>query len=294
MERLFSRFGKNKLLNYLILGRFWNAIVAGFFSVIGAKIAIGFVPDVFSIFILLFVTTLVYMGSAGLNDIFDIKSDSINMPFRPLESNLINLKEAGIFTTICFTAALFISAIASPLYLISIVIMTLLGIMYSLPPISLKNRDMLANVSLGFITVFTTGYSGIVLLTNNLLMSTASISILVFISLFFSFFSVLKDFKDVTGDRFTKKKTLPINHGFRTASIINMSGTLIFYLISVVLIYILVIPNVIFLMASLVILLLIFVQEYKVFRIQTKKAGEDSWSVARILVLAFVILTLLF
>ena len=85
MERLFSRMGKNKAMNFLILGRFWNATLPWLFSILGVKTASGKIPDVPSVLVLLIVISLIYMGCAGLNDVYDVRADRINMPYRPIQ-----------------------------------------------------------------------------------------------------------------------------------------------------------------------------------------------------------------
>ena len=293
MERLFSRIGKNKTLNYLILGRFWNAIVAGLFSIMGIKIALGMLPGPFSTMILIAVTSLIYMGSAGLNDLFDIKTDSINMPYRPIQSKKLRLKEAVLFTVFCFLSGIVISIMVSIEYFISVLTMTLFGIMYSIHPISLKDRGILGNLALGFTTVFLTGYSGIVLVTRNLMLKFSPLLALLMLSMFFSFFSILKDFKDMTGDKFVDKGTVPIRRGARFASIINISGTSVFFLLSLSILYFLYLPHILFVITSFVLFLMILAQELKVLKNPTSRNGEISWGISRILVLLFVITILL-
>lgn len=294
MERLFARMGKNRFLNLIILGRIWNALVAGLFSILGVKIAMGILPDPLTSVALLVVTIFVYMGCAGLNDIFDIKTDSINMPFRPIQSKRVNLKEAGYFTVLTFFIGLIISILLSVQYFFSVLLMALMGIAYSLKPVSLKDRGFVGNVALGITTVLLTGYSGFVLFTGSLIIGIFPLYILFSLALFFTFFSILKDFKDMRGDRYVNKNTIPLKHGKGFASMMNITGTSVFFYITVLLVYFLYLPHPLFLATSTVFFLLILFQEYKVLKNPNEKTGENSWGISRLLVLLFVISLMLF
>lgn len=52
--------------------------------------------------------SLFYSGGMCLNDLFDVKEDRVNKPFRPLPSQKISIKNAILFTIVLFGLALFL------------------------------------------------------------------------------------------------------------------------------------------------------------------------------------------
>ena len=96
MERLFSKImKKSKITSFIELGRPWNGIAVMLFSILGMLLSGEIMPNFW--FVLPLVVLLIYSGSSALNDLFDIKVDSINMPFRPLERGSLKIKDVIIF-----------------------------------------------------------------------------------------------------------------------------------------------------------------------------------------------------
>lgn len=294
MERFFSKLlEKNKITSLLELGRPWNSLSVIILSILGfvlSSTTVNFLP----ILILTVVVFLIYNGSSALNDLFDMKVDSINMPFRPLERGSIKVKDVIIFCSACYLLGNALALYVSVNFFLSILLMSIVSIAYSAPPVSLKDRVFLGNISLGFISMFTTIYAGFVLSTNTLIITNQILLQSVALTLLFSFFSILKDFKDMGGDDIHGKKTIVTKYGVKNASRLNMIGTVIFYPVTILTFYHMSFQNLSFIILSGILFIALMIPEIKVYKNPTKKTGEISWSFGRITFLFFLLSLFLF
>lgn len=294
MERFFSSImSKGKITSFIELGRPWNSISVILLSILGFIFSASAISP-WSISILSIVVFLIYTGSSALNDLFDIKVDSVNMPFRPLERGSIKIKSVVIFCIVCYLIGNAIALLVSLQFFVSIMIMSLSSIVYSIPPISLKDRLFLGNLNLGFVSAFTTIYAGYVLSTNSLIMPYEILFQALSLMFLFSFFSVLKDFKDRSGDNLHNKKTITTKYGIKNASKINIIGTMIFFPITVFAFYYLSFQNVLFILISSLLFVALLIPEIKVYRNPIQKVGENSWGLGRIVFLFFLLSLFLF
>ncbi len=295
MERFFAHILKrNKLVSFIDLGRPWNAISVILVSFLGASLVSEASISLINYLILSVVILFIYMGSSCLNDIFDKAIDVINMPYRPLIRGSLKVIEAGYFATFCYIVGILISALISLPFFISILVMSLLSIMYSVPPFSLKNKGFLGNLTLGFVSGFVTFYSGYVLIANNLSINPLILIIGILLGFLFTFFSVLKDFKDMKGDRIYRKNTLVVKYGVRIPAIINLIGTIFFSILIILIFYIFISKDLIFLVTSSILILILASLGYEQYSKSTLKIGERSWTMARVIFLLFLITLLIF
>ncbi len=160
---------------------------------------------------------------------------------------------------------------------------------YSGPPFSAKDKGIVGNLVLAFGSVFTTAYSGYFLSTNNFNIPMSFLLPLTSLTLFFAFFTILKDFKDTKGDRIRKKGTLAILIGIKNASLINIIGTVIFFPLTI-LIFNNIIQNFLFVISSLILFSLLLVLELIFYKRPSPRNGEKCWGLSRIVVLFFVII----
>jgi 4-hydroxybenzoate polyprenyltransferase len=293
MERFFSRLlRKGKKTSFIELSRPWNSISVTLFSILGMILTGGSIPNFW--FVLPIIVLLIYSGSSALNDVFDIKVDSINMPFRPLERGSLKVKDVLFFCIIMYSLGNIIALSISLQFFLSILLMSVSSILYSLPPISLKDRGFIGNLNLAFASAFTTLYSGYVFLTNNLVLTYSLFIQATSLTFLFAFFSILKDFKDLGGDKIHNKKTIVIKYGMKNASIINIIGTLIFFPITIATFYYLNFQNLLFILLSSILFIAILIPEIKIYKNPTQKTGENSWSLGRFIFLFLIISLFLF
>ena len=152
----------------------------------------------------------------------------------------------------------------------------------------------LGNIGLGFVSIFTTIYAGFVLSTNSLIIPYELLIQAISLMFLFSFFSLLKDFKDKSGDNIYNKKTIATKYGIKNASKINIIGTLIFFPITILAFYYLTFQNILFIAISSILFIALMMPEIKVYRNPTQKVGESSWGIGRIIFLFFLLSLFLF
>ncbi|MBN2202797.1 MAG: UbiA family prenyltransferase [Candidatus Aenigmarchaeota archaeon] len=289
MERFFSKLMKrNKITAFLELGRPWNSLSVILLSLLGFILYSSSI-ELWSVFVLTVVVFLIYNGSSAINDLFDMKVDSINMPFRPLERGSIKAKDVMIFCALCYVLGNAIALLISFNFFVSILIMSTVSIFYSAPPISLKDRIFLGNLGLGFVSMFTTLYAGYVMSTNSLIMSSQLLLQATSLTLLFSFFSILKDFKDIGGDNIHGKKTVVTRLGAKKASMLNILGTSVFFLTTILIFYLTSFQNYFFVLISSVIFLLILIPLTKIYKNPTQETGEKYWGMGRLIFLFFLL-----
>ena len=285
---------RNRLTSFIELGRPWNSLSVILLSILGFILSVPATINFSLILLLAVIVFLIYNGSSALNDLFDIKVDSVNMPFRPLERGSIRERGVITFCLVCYLLGNIIALSISLNFFLSILLMSLSSIIYSTPPISLKDRLFLGNLGLGFVSAFTTIYAGFVLSTNNLIIPYELLIQSISLMLLFSFFSLLKDFKDRSGDGLHNKKTITTKYGIKNASKINIVGTVIFFPITMLAFYLLSFQNMIFILVSSIIFISLLILELKVYRDPTQKTGEMSWSFGRLAFLFFLLSLFLF
>jgi 4-hydroxybenzoate polyprenyltransferase len=228
---------------YLQLARPFTLIAPalGFFS--GAITAIGAYPaEPWTMQVLTpaligsLMAAMLNAGSNALNQIYDLGIDAVNKPARPLPSGRLSIRQAWIFTWICYALALWLAWLVAPggrreCFWI-VLVAAILTFVYSVPPFRTKRYGIWANVTIA--------------VPRGLLLKVAGWSAVKtvwgvepwFIGGIFGLFllgaSTTKDFSDMEGDRADGCRTLPIIYGVRRAAwMISPSFILPFMLINV-------------------------------------------------------------
>ena len=232
MERLFSNIvKKNFLLNLLILGRPWNGFLIGLFSVFGFLYISSF--NLVLCFSLFFVFLLQYFAGAIVNDLSDFSTDSINTPYLPLESGAVKKNQAKILAIAVYIFSFVFSLSISINLFIGALIFFIVGLIYSVNPFRFVARGFLANLTMGIVTILIPFLTG-AFLANNLFYLDSNLLFLVSsFSLFFAFFSISKDFKDLKGDKESGKNTFVSKHGINKSAQISIVGEALFFIIFV-------------------------------------------------------------
>jgi geranylgeranylglycerol-phosphate geranylgeranyltransferase len=195
-EKLTAVFKITRPLNFLIT----------FISVIVAVIIC--LPQDYSelnILIAAIAASLTMAAGNIINDIYDIETDKINQPQRPLPSEVISTKEAYILYSLSTSISILLS-IWLNLSAISIVLFVhFLLFLYSK---YLKKIPLVGNITVAFLT-------GLVFIFGGVVVENPSAAILpaVFAFLINLIREIVKDMQDMEGDRQAGLLTFPIKFG---------------------------------------------------------------------------------
>ena len=167
--------------------------------------------DIQSIIHLIFLT-LIFKGSYVINQIFDIESDRQNDKLYFLPRGLISIKTAWVYFAILSGSGLVIAYLQNILSATLAAAIVLLGILYSIPGIKLKDRPtsgMLANAVAYGILVPLVALTGRYSPENGLAM------IPYFLAIASGY--ILTTIPDISGDAATGKKTVAVVLGEKAA-----------------------------------------------------------------------------
>ncbi|KYK28303.1 4-hydroxybenzoate polyprenyltransferase [Thermoplasmatales archaeon SG8-52-1] len=79
-------------------------------------------------------------ASNALNQVTDIKADSISKPYRPIIKGYISIKEAVLVSIILYIMAISISLLVNTMFIVFILLIAIFTVTYSLPP---RLKDLL-------------------------------------------------------------------------------------------------------------------------------------------------------
>lgn len=173
------------------------------------------------------VVGLLWVGVALVNDLSDGVIDRLSNPGRPLVSERVRRGTVTIWAVGSLVIALGLVAVeGSDLALWAVVAAIALGLAYSLPPLRLRTNGVVANAIIGL------GVGGALLggmmaqgtIPAQGLVSAGSLGWLAAAA------SMVKDFKDVDGDRAGGVRTLPVVLGLRRAVLVNLAVVGVGYL----------------------------------------------------------------
>lgn len=160
-----------------------------------------------------FITSMIAVGMYILNDLVDVDLDKTNSKNRPIPSGLVSKKQTWSFILLTNGAALGLSVVTfHPASIILVLLMILIGILYSTTKIALMNRFVLKNIAIAsFYMLCTmlgiTSSYGIDLAINNPIIPIHTIAmsgIMIFAC------SIINDLGDTKGDKQAGRRTIPI------------------------------------------------------------------------------------
>ncbi|MEM1581478.1 MAG: UbiA family prenyltransferase [Candidatus Bathyarchaeia archaeon] len=154
-------------------------------------------------------TFLIALSAYIYNDITDLEIDRLNKPNRPLVKGEASEKEAKFLAAFLGLISLIFSLLINLEYFIFMLILSTLMFLYSLPPIRLKNRFLIKNLTIAagsFLTYIMGGAASNFISAPILLMGALG-----FISALGT--SALVDIEDIKGDQTYSAKTLPVVWG---------------------------------------------------------------------------------
>jgi geranylgeranylglycerol-phosphate geranylgeranyltransferase len=228
MEELIANQIKNtgKFPHLVSLGRPWNGILLLLSYLFGGLIITNTINLPLILGGLSFLA--LYMAGTTLNDIFDFEEDKINMPYRPLQKEIISINEAYIFSIILYLIGILISYSLGSLILLIATIFIVLSFLYSVEPAKFVKRGILGNIVLGIVSIFLPAMAGIITIAGKI--QTLEIILLLTLTIFFIGISLFKDFKDMEGDK-GKRKTIAIKFGKQKTTLLGLIISTPFFII---------------------------------------------------------------
>ncbi len=173
----------------------------------------------------------------GLNQLIDIEVDKINKPYLPLASGAMTISVAKRILIFCLLLSLLIAFLTSYILGWLIVIILLLGIAYSVPPIQLKKHHLPAAIAITLVRGVLVNLGMFVHFRYCIWGANWSAALPAFLlplTLFIIAFSVaiawFKDLPDTEGDAKFNFKTLSLLYNRKTALVAGSSIVLAAYL----------------------------------------------------------------
>lgn len=202
---------RTKSQYFLLKSRIQRGMVFTSTTLVSLLIASNFQPQPIHLIIAPLVTMCVSLSIYLLNDIFDIKVDKINHPTRPLVSGQVKKSDAIILVILLSIAALALSCIMNTMTLLLTISYLVVGLLYSVPKVSLKDRFVIKTVTIaigGFLTSMI-GSSTIGVFDEKTIIPAIMFMMLIFVT------SPINDLADYTGDKNNGRRTIPIVIGQR-------------------------------------------------------------------------------
>jgi geranylgeranylglycerol-phosphate geranylgeranyltransferase len=198
---------------YIQISRPGNVLIA-MLSVAIAVSLTGKYSPVTGIVLAIVSTGLITIGANVINDYFDIETDKINRPNRPLPAGRIKPIQAFLFFCIVYIVAFVLALMINiPMFLIAFGVGFLLFI-YSY---RLKRTVLWGNLVVSLATAMAFIYGGL---------AVGAVVGVIYPALFAFFFhfgrEIIKDMQDVEGDRRTGANTLAVVYGHRYSYILCM------------------------------------------------------------------------
>ena len=200
--------------------RFELPFSAGVCVVMGQLLALGEFASL-SITVLGFFSIFSLSASIlVLNDYFDIETDKINAPHRPIPSNLVSPAEALLLSLFLLFAGLILSYSISLAALICSLALTIVGFLYNR---KFKRKGLTGNLMVSFSVGMTFIYGGLSvgLPFNKIVLFFGVIAALIDLGE-----EVAADAMDIKGDHLIESKSLAIRYGKTFA--LKLSGFIFF------------------------------------------------------------------
>ena len=213
----------NKIRGLIKLLRFELPFSAGVCAVMGQLLARG---EFASIPVTIFSFTSVFLISASilvLNDYFDVETDKINAPSRPIPSGLVTSSQALYFSLFLLFAGLFLSFIINVVVLAISIVLGIIGFLYNR---YFKKSGLPGNLMVSFSVGMTFIYGGatVGLPFHKMVLFFGLIAALIDLGE-----EIAADAMDIEGDRLINSNSLAIKFGKSTA--LKISGSIFFFVI---------------------------------------------------------------
>ena len=236
---LFFNF-RQKFLSFLNNFRFPQVIYHGGLLLVGLGLSLKinqgrFDPDIFNLtglLLLLEAVLLAWLASVVINDFFDKKIDSKTNNKRPLIQNTFTENEYRTLGITLFLFSLLFAAIVS--FKVAFFLLAYQGIawLYSAWPLRLK-RFAFVSTFVSSIASLMIVFSGFILASPSESIRQLPFSVIVLLTMSYTFSLPVKDFKDIDGDRNDGVRTIPVLFGENWGKIVVASGIFFSFLLSV-------------------------------------------------------------
>ncbi len=163
---------------------------------------------------------IVNAASNSINAVYDAEIDKINKPYRPIPSGIVTKDEARTVAWILYPLALFRAALVNRTFGFFVLVIMLITVAYSVPPIRLKKRLWVSN----FTIAFTRGLLGFVAAWSIFGDPFSDLTPWIIggvMAIFLVGAITSKDFTDMKGDEKYGIRTLPIAYGPSKAATIS-------------------------------------------------------------------------
>jgi geranylgeranylglycerol-phosphate geranylgeranyltransferase len=203
--------------------RFDLSFSAGVCVVMGQMLALG---NFASILVTVLGFSSVFLISASilvLNDYFDIETDKLNAPYRPIPSGLVSSAEALFYSCILLFGGLLLSYLINVTVILISIVLVIVGFLYNR---NFKKSGLPGNLMVSFSVGMTFVYGGasVELPFNKIVLFFGLIAALIDLGE-----EIAADAMDIKGDKLINSKSLAIKFGESVA--IKISVTIFFFVI---------------------------------------------------------------
>lgn len=210
----------NSFFELMRLFRLWNGLIAVLGLILGVVVSTG-LSDLFGwseeIILGAFVVLLFVGAGNSLNDYFDIETDRIAHPDRPLPKGALPRSAASISSAVMFATCVVLALFINLLSLMIVVLAIIAMIVYEL---WMKSQGLLGNILIALLVAGLFEFSGSVVGMPDKTLVLAALSGLSTLGR-----EIVKDIEDIEGD--VTRKTLPKRIGSKRAGYVAFIPTII-------------------------------------------------------------------
>jgi len=212
-----------KIKGLLRLLRFELPFSAGVCVVMGQLLSLGNFASVFETINGFLSIFCISASILVLNDYFDVETDKINAPDRPIPSNMVTSSETLFLSISLFLVGLFLSYLINIIALLIAIILSIIGFLYNR---KFKKSGLYGNLMVSFSVGMTFIYGGLTvgLPFNKIAWFFGIIAALIDLGE-----EIAADSMDMKGDILIDSNSLAIKYGKQTA--LKISGYIFFFVI---------------------------------------------------------------
>lgn len=218
----FKMIAAKKILGYIKITRPVNVLITFWVIVVAVLITQKNPTDIIVMIMASLAAALTAAGGNIINDIFDVETDKISHPDRPLVKSKLSKREAWFEYIFLSPISLIIALQLSLIVFFIVLLSSIILFIYSA---YLKKKSIIGNITIAALTGLAFIYGGVV--TSNL---QGAIIPAVFAFLINLIREIVKDIQDVDGDAKSNFKTFPVKYGFDKSKNLILVITLILIL----------------------------------------------------------------